>query len=127
MQDAGKRRQLSLQEDVDLVVQALVGKKARNITILDLRGLTIIADYFVIATGASSVNIRALVDAVLDAARLAGIKSIRPEGGDEANWVLVDLKSVVVHIFDAEQRDFYQLERLWVDAPRIPLPPEMLT
>jgi len=93
--------------------------------ILDLRGLTIITDFFVIVTGSSSLNIRALADAVLEAAREEGIKSIRPEGMSEGTWVLIDLGDVVVHIFDAEHRDFYQLERLWADALRVPLPEEM--
>ena len=89
---------------------------------LDLRGLTIIADYFVIATGSSSLNIRAMVEGVLEDARKEGIKGLRPEGLNDATWVLLDLGDVVLHVFDAEHRDFYQLERLWADAPRIPVP-----
>lgn len=107
---------------VQTVVRALASKKAQDIIILDLQGLTVIADYFVIATGSSSPNIKALIDAVLDAARKEGIKSVRPEGMDDPIWVLLDLGDVVVHVFDAEHRDFYQLERLWIDARRIPLP-----
>ena len=107
-----------------LAVHALAGKRAQDPVILDLRGLTIIADFFVIVTGASSLNIRALADGVLEAMRKEDIKGVRPEGMSEAAWVLIDLGDVVVHIFDAEQRDFYQLERLWADAVRVPIPEE---
>ncbi|MHB0936138.1 MAG: ribosome silencing factor [Armatimonadota bacterium] len=111
-------------EKTHLAVHALASRKAQDFAILDLRGLTIITDFFVIATGSSAVNIRALADAVLEAARKEGIKGITPEGMNEAAWVLIDLGDVVVHIFDAEHRDFYQLERLWVDALRVPVPEE---
>ena len=107
---------------LQLVIRAMESRKAQDITILDLRGLTIIADYFVVATGSSSLNIRAIAEAILEEARKEGIKEIRPEGLDDATWVLVDLGDVVAHVFDAEHRDFYQLERLWADAPRLPLP-----
>lgn len=93
--------------------------------VLDLRGLTVIADYFVIATASSPVNSRALVDNVLDATRGAGIKGITPEGLGDATWVLLDMGDVIVHVFDTEHRDFYQLERLWGDAPRVPVPEEL--
>ena len=84
-----------------------------------------IADYFVIATASSPANSRAQLDSVLDDTRAAGIKGITPEGaGGDASWVLLDLGDVIVHIFDAEHRDFYQLERLWADAPRVPVPEE---
>jgi ribosome-associated protein len=122
----GNGTSVEVTEQLERVVRALASKKAQDITVLELRGLTIIADYFVIATGTSSLHIRALVDAVLADARTQGIKGIRPEGESEATWVLVDLGDVVVHIFDAEHRDFYQLERLWADAPRVPMPEDWL-
>jgi ribosome-associated protein len=109
---------------IDIILPALASKKAQDLLILDLRGLTVIADYFIIATATSSVNSRAIVDAVYETVKKAGIKGIRPEGLGEASWVLLDLGDVVVHIFDAEHRDFYQLERLWADAPRVPVPTE---
>lgn len=115
---------MNVLDNVHLIVEALASKKAQDVTILDLHGLTVIADYFVIATGSSPLNIRALVDAVQDAAKNANVKKLRVEGTNEAAWVLVDLGDIIVHIFDAEHRDFYQLERLWVDAPRLPLPTE---
>lgn len=114
-------------ENVNLVLDALASKKGRDLMVLDLRDLTVITDYFVIVTASSAVNSRALVDAVLDDARKAGIKGVLPEGLGEASWVLLDMGDVIVHVFDAEHRDFYQLERLWADAPRVPIPEEYLT
>lgn len=107
-----------------LAVHALASRKAQDPVLLDLRGLTIITDFFVIVTGSSAINIRALADAVLESARKEGVKGVTPEGLHEATWVLIDLGDVVVHIFDTEHRDFYQLERLWADALRVPLPEE---
>lgn len=109
---------------VQLALRALASKKGQNLTVLDLHGLTVIADYFVIATASSPINSKALVDAILDEVRTAGIKGITPEGLGDASWVLLDLGDVIVHVFDAEHRDFYQLERLWIDAPRVPVPAE---
>jgi ribosome-associated protein len=103
------------------VVEALEGKRALDTVVLDLRGLTIITDYFVIATGSSSLNINAQVDAVLDTVKPTSGRGIRAEGQAESGWVLLDLGDVVVHVLDAERRDFYGLERLWADAPRVAL------
>lgn len=109
---------------VNLVLKALASRKGRDFVVLDLQGLTVIADYFVIATANSTVQSRALVDAVLETLRDAGIKGVQPEGLGDASWVLLDLGDVIVHVFDEEHRDFYQLERLWTDAPRVPIPEE---
>jgi ribosome-associated protein len=110
---------------VNLTLNALAEKKATNLLVLDLRGLTVIADYFVIATASSPANSRAQVDSVLEETRQAGIKGISPEGQGDAAWVLLDLGDVIVHIFDVEHRDFYHLERLWSDAPQIAVPEEL--
>lgn len=115
---------MNARDIAQLVVNALESKKAQEITVLDLQGLTVIAEYFVIATGSSPLNIRALVDAVLDDAKKAGTRTQRVEGLNESSWVLIDLGDVVVHVFDAEHRDFYQLERLWADAPRVSMSQE---
>lgn len=78
-----------------------------------------------IATASSQANSRALIDSVLEAARDAGIKGIMPEGLGDPSWVLLDMGDVIVHVFDAEHRDFYQLERLWSDAPQVAVPEEL--
>ncbi|OPZ84981.1 MAG: Ribosomal silencing factor RsfS [bacterium ADurb.Bin429] len=100
---------------------ALTEKKAYELVALDLRGLTIIADFFVVATGSSAPHLHALVEAVQEAAKRQGIKGQRAEGDANSGWVLLDLGEVVVHLFNPEQREFYKLERLWADAERLPL------
>lgn len=111
---------------VNLVLGALAAKKARNMTVLDLREMTVITDYFIIATAGSAQNSRALIDGILDETRKAHIKGIVPQGIGDGAWVLLDLGDIIVHVFDEEHRDFYQLERLWHDAPRMPIPEEYL-
>lgn len=92
--------------------------QAEDVLILDLRGLTIITDYFVIAGAKTTVQVRAVAQAIVDSLALDDIEYIRREGWDEAGWVLLDYGSVVVHIFLNEQREYYELERLWGDAPQ---------
>jgi ribosome-associated protein len=91
------------------------GRRAEDVVVLDLRGQTLVTDYFVIATGTSRVQIRAVIDAIAD-----GLGDVRPRGvreGEEAGgWVLLDYGDVVVHVFAPEARAFYRLERLWADA-----------
>ncbi|MBQ7032344.1 MAG: ribosome silencing factor [Clostridia bacterium] len=101
---------------------ALYDKKATNIEVLDIRGLTIIADYFVIASASSALQAQALADALTEKAEEAGAELLRTEGLREGSWVLMDFGAVVVHIFKKDIREFYGLERLWADAPRIALP-----
>jgi len=115
---------LDSQKRMQLVVQALQAKKAQDLLVLDLQGLTVIADYFVIATTTSVPNARAMGDAVEEALRKAGDKGYHFGGVGDGSWTLIDLGDVVVHLFDSEHRDFYKLERLWADAPRIALPEE---
>lgn len=93
-------------------------KKARKITILDLREITVIADYFVICTGNSLVQIRAIVDHVLEKLDEMGIRPHHVEGLQKGRWVLLDYESVVVHVFHRLEREFYDLERLWGDAKK---------
>jgi ribosome-associated protein len=90
-------------------------KRAENVVILDLRGLTLVADYFVICTSTNRVQSRAIVEA-MDDGLAQGHRSPR-DGGEQAAWVLLDYGDVVVHVFTADARAFYRLERLWADAP----------
>jgi ribosome-associated protein len=104
-----------------LVAQAADSLKAEQIVALDLRGLTIIADFFVICTGNSSIQIRSITDRIEDRMRDHGFRKLRKEGYQEATWILLDYGDVVVHIMAAEQREFYQLEAFWSEAPRLEL------
>ncbi|MCB2210851.1 ribosome silencing factor [bacterium] len=94
-------------------------KQAENIQILDLRKLTTLADFFVIATGSVDVHTRAIVDHVERELRKSDdrIRPLSVEGRQHLNWVLMDLGEVVLHVFQREARDYYQLEKLWGDAP----------
>ncbi len=103
------------------MAKLLYDKKAADIEVLDISGITIVADYFVICTGSSSLQVQALANALLDAMEENGEKALRTEGMRDAGWVLLDYGNVVVHIFKQEIREFYGLERLWGDAERVPV------
>ena len=98
--------------------QALEDGKAVDIKVLDVRKLTSIADYMVIATGRSSRQVKALADHVATAARALKEKPLGIEGEQAAEWILVDLGDVIVHVMQAQTREFYQLEKLWAPVPR---------
>ena len=91
-------------------------KKAQNVTILDLRKVTDMADFFVICSADSDTQVKAVADAVIDGMENAGVEAWHREGLTERQWVLVDYVDVVVHIFHREARKFYGLEKLWGDA-----------
>ncbi len=93
--------------------------RSENVVILDLRGLTSIADFFVIATGTSDRQMRAVIDEVDQYAAQIGEKRYGLGGYDSSTWVLADYVDVVIHMFDQQRRQYYDLELLWGDAPRI--------
>jgi len=99
---------------------AAAGKKAHNITLLDVSDPLVITDCFVIASGPNERQVQAIVDAVEERMAAAGSKPVRREGAREGRWVLLDFVDVVVHVQHAEERSFYGLERLWKDCPIIP-------
>lgn len=91
-------------------------KKARDIVIIDLSERSIIADYFVIASGRSTTAVKALTDNVDDKLSKEGIEPLRRDGMNEAKWIAVDYGSVILHVFHEETREYYHLERLWIDG-----------
>lgn len=93
--------------------------RAEDVVILDLRGLSHVADFFVIATGASDRQLRAVADQMDEYARHVSQKRYGLSGYQTATWVLVDYVDVVVHLFDPDRRHYYDLELLWGDAPRV--------
>jgi ribosome-associated protein len=95
------------------VREAALDKKAEDVLVLPLEGRTIVADAFVLATGRSKIQTRAIADGISEKVREAGLRVARTEGYADAGWILLDLGSVVVHVFTPEQRAFYNLERLW--------------
>lgn len=104
-----------------LAAKAMDGKKAQDIKLLRVEDLTVLADYFVIATGTSNTHVGALADEVDFKVSEAGVEPLRVEGAKSKDWVLLDYGSVVVHVFYPEAREFYALERLWADAETIEL------
>lgn len=98
---------------LSIALEALDELKARNVTDLDVRELTSIADHMVIATGTSSRHVKALADNVIEQAKAAGVMPVGTEGQQNAEWILVDLGDVIVHVMQPATREFYDLERLW--------------
>jgi ribosome-associated protein len=94
-------------------------KQAEGVAILDVHGLLVITDFFVIASGETERQVRTIVEEVEKALRELGRKPVRREGETEGRWVLLDYVDVVVHVFADEEREYYDLERLWRDAPRV--------
>jgi ribosome-associated protein len=95
------------------------GKKAKDIRILELKDISTITDYFIICSGESSTQVRSIAEAIDEAFSKEKNSPQGKEGLKFARWVLLDFGDVVVHIFDQESRDYYELEKLWLDAPRI--------
>ncbi|MEA4963118.1 ribosome silencing factor [Lutispora sp.] len=104
---------------VDEVIQILQDKKAKDIKVLDIHELSALSDYFVIATGTSTTHVQALCDNVEEKMGEAGYTMHHKEGFRSGRWILLDYYDVVIHIFYEEERKFYNLERLWVDAKTI--------
>jgi len=98
------------------IVDLAEDKKASDIMLLEIRGLTTMADYFVICSGASERQLGAIADGIVEGLR-EEIRPIGREGSANAHWVLIDFGSVVVHVMAPPEREFYQLERLWAEAP----------
>lgn len=98
------------------VVTAVEDKKGMNPIALDLRGISLIADYFVIAHGNSETQVLAIATEIRKKAEERGVRVRGLEGTDTARWVLVDLGDVIAHVFHRDEREYYNLERLWSDA-----------
>ncbi|WP_404404004.1 ribosome silencing factor [Jeotgalibacillus malaysiensis] len=103
-------------ELLSLAYNAADDKRAEDIVALNMQGISLIADYFVICHGNSDKQVQAIAKEVKDRAEIEGFNVKRMEGYDEARWVLVDLGSVIVHVFHRDERDYYKLEKLWGDA-----------
>lgn len=102
-----------------IAYHALEDKKGEDICMIDIAGISPLADYFIITNGTSDSQVKALVDNVEEKMHEAGHSQIQREGFQSGNWVLLDYGDVVVHVFDKENREFYHLERIWSDGRRI--------
>lgn len=108
-----------------LAADAAAEKKAEDVIILDVASTLVITEYFVLCTGRTDRQVRTIADEVEARLKAAGRAPIGREGEREGRWILLDFADVVVHVFQPDEREFYRLERLWADAPRVPLPAEI--
>ena len=102
-----------------LAVEALEDKKAEDITIIDISEVSVLADYFIIADGNNKNQVQAMVDNVQEELFKAGYEMKQMEGYREGNWILLDFGDIIIHIFDKENRLFYDLERIWKDVKEV--------
>ena len=115
-----------LDERLRLALDAAGEKKAHDLVVLDLREVASFTDFFVIASGTNVRQVQAVADEVQDQLRRRlGVKPARVEGYSSAEWVLLDYGDFILHVFEEKSRRFYDLERLWRDAARVPLPPDV--
>ncbi len=115
----------ALDERILAALQAAGDKKALDMVALDLQKVASFTDYFLIVSGTNTRQVQAIADEIVDRLKKQGERAARVEGYTAAEWVLLDYGDFIVHIFEDKARKFYDLERLWRDAARIELPPEL--
>ena len=118
MTEADRSTASRLPRAVQRAARLTLERKAHDVVVLDLRGISSATDYFLLATGTSDTQVRSISDHVAKQLRKEGTRAVHTEGSREARWVLIDYIDFVVHVFHPEMRSFYQLETLWGDAPR---------
>lgn len=101
----------------NLIVDALEDRKGRDVVAMNVAEISDVTDYMIVASGTSNRHVKALVDQVVEAATLAGVKPLGVEGRENSEWVLVDMGDALVHVMQSETRSFYDLERLWTELP----------
>ena len=111
---------MEMNELYDSIIHALEDKKAKDLKVIDIHKLTTIAHYFVICSGTSTTHIKTLADEVEEKLKEKEVRPLHREGYNSARWILLDYGDIVVHIFHEEDREFYNLERLWQDGRAIP-------
>ena len=116
MEDFSEKK---VKEMAALAIEALEDKKAEDIRVIDISQVSVIADYFIIANGTNKSQIQTLSDAVQEKLGRAGYLLKQKEGFRNANWVLLDFGDIIVHVFDKENRLFYDLERIWRDGKTV--------
>jgi len=113
---------LTLAEKTQLCALAADSRKAEDIVVLDVEQLSSVADYFLICSGTSDRQVRAIADAIAEELAQHGEKPLAMEGYQKGTWVLIDCADLIVHVFDDDTRRFYGLERLWHRAPHVEVP-----
>lgn len=105
-----------------VAAEAAASKKGDDTLVLDVGEILAITDFFVVTSGANDRQVKAIVEEIERRLKEEGLAPLRVEGADDRRWVLIDYGDFWVHVFQQETRDFYGLERLWSDAPRVPVP-----
>jgi ribosome-associated protein len=119
---AGKSGQSAeLDDRILTALAAAADKKALDTIVLDLRGIASFTDYFLISSGTNTRQVQAIADAIVEQLKAQGSQAARVEGYQTAEWILADYGDFIVHVFEDKARRFYDLERLWRDAPRVEL------
>jgi ribosome-associated protein len=108
----------TLRSELRAAIDAALDKQAANVTLLDLTGQSAFTDYFLVCTGFSTPQVRAICDAIEEQLKLRGLRPEHREGRDNAEWLLLDYGGFIVHIFTERLREYYDLERLWRNARR---------
>ncbi|MEE4358399.1 MAG: ribosome silencing factor [Desulfococcaceae bacterium] len=122
MRDTNRSSDMDLIDDVDIYVKAAVGRKASVPVVLDLRGLTSVADVFIICSGRSNRQVSAIAEHIERELKDKKIRPLSVEGMKEGHWVLMDYGHIIIHVFYDPIRSFYNLEGLWADAQRLKTP-----
>jgi ribosome-associated protein len=115
------KKETRLPPDLKRALELAVDRKGQEMMLLDLRGVSNSTDYFLLVNGTSDTHVRAIADHIIDELRKEGMKADHIEGLRTGRWVLIDFIDFVIHVFHPTAREFYQLERLWGDAPAIPI------
>lgn len=119
VQISAEQRQLEPAQVARLAVDVASDKKATDIVLLDIQGVSSIADYFVICTGNNPRQIRAIATAIDEKMSEVGLSAFHREGAPDSGWLLLDYSDVIVHIFSPKEREYYRLERLWSNAKTV--------
>jgi ribosome-associated protein len=101
--------------------RAALDRKAADLIVLDVQGVSSVTDYFLVCSGKSTTHVRTIIDAIRTELKTAGVRPLHAEGRPESGWVLLDYGDVLVHVFLEDTRAYYALERLWGDAPSVPI------
>ena len=106
---------------VRLAAQAALDRKAVDLVVLDVQGLSSVTDYFLVCSGRSTTHAASIVESIRAALKTAEVRPLHAEGTPESGWMLLDYGDVLVHVFLGDTRVYYALERLWGDAPSVPV------
>lgn len=122
-----KEKEAESRQRALLCVNAALEKKARDLIVLNVSEISAFADYFIICSGTSDRQVRAIAGSIQENLKKAGIMALGVEGDEAARWILLDYDDVIIHVFLESARTFYDLERLWSEAPRMAVPDETIS